>query len=87
MIPVLLVVFAAAVGALSGGWSVGLLRRSSRTPITDATLGAVGFAISLYAQLHWMGAPFILVPLSLKSLLGAVLLPVAHQALRSSLSK
>jgi hypothetical protein len=30
-----------------------------------------------------MGAPFVLIPLSLKSLLGAVLLPVAHQAIRS----
>jgi hypothetical protein len=83
MIAVLLVVLAAAVGALSGGSSVVLLRCSRRTPIADATLGAVGFVLSMYAQLHWMSAAFMLVPLSLKSLLGAVVSPVAHQAIRS----
>jgi hypothetical protein len=83
MIAVLLIVFAAAVGALSGGGTAPLLGHSERTPITDAAVGVTGFVLLFYAQLHWMGAPFVLIPLSLKSLLGAVLLPVAHQAIRS----
>jgi hypothetical protein len=82
VIAVLLIVLAAAVGVLSGGASVALLRNSGRTPIIDATLGVVAFVFLVYAQLHWMSVPFVLLPLSLKSLLGAVLLPVAHQALR-----
>jgi TRAP-type C4-dicarboxylate transport system permease small subunit len=87
MITVLLIVFAAAVGAVSGGWSAALLDHSSRTPVTDATLGVIGFVLVFYAQLHWMGAPFVLIPLSLKSLLGTLLLPVVHQVVRPRFSK
>jgi len=67
---------------LNGGCAA-LLRNSGRTPIVDATLGVVGFVFLVFAQLHWMGVPFVVLPRSLKSLLGAVLLPVAHRALRS----
>ena len=87
VISVLILVFAGAVGALSGGWSAALLGRSGRTAMADALLGVIGFVLLFYAQLRWMGAPFVLMPLSLKSLLGTVLVPAAHQALRSWLSK
>ena len=83
VISVLILVSAGAVGTLSGGCSAALLGRAGRTTLTDATLGVVGFVLVVYAQLHWMGAPLVVVPLSLKSLVGSVLLPFAHQAVRS----
>jgi hypothetical protein len=55
--------------------------------VTDATLGVIGFVLVFYTQLHWMRAPFALIPLSLKSLFGTLLLPVVHQVARSRSSQ
>lgn len=85
MIGVLLMGLAGAIGAVAGGGSAALLHQAHRTPIIATALGAIAFAILFNAQFHV--PPVLLIPLTLKSLLGAGVLPVVHQALRASFSK
>jgi hypothetical protein len=78
-------VLCGSVGALSGGASATLLGNASKSPWIDAALGIGGLALVVYAELRWLDAPFLLVPLGLKGLVAAVLLPATHQILRRTL--
>jgi hypothetical protein len=78
-------VLCGSIGALSGAASATLLGNASKSPGVDAALGIAGLALVFYGELRWFGAPFLLVPLGLKRLVAAVLLPAAHQILRRTL--
>jgi hypothetical protein len=85
LLTVLIVVLCGSIGALAGGASATLLGNATKSPGVDAALGIAGLALVVYGELRWLGAPFLLVPLGLKSLVAAVPLPAAHQILRRAL--
>jgi hypothetical protein len=85
LLTVLMAVLCGSIGALSGGVSATLVGNASKSPGVDAALGIAGLALVVYGELRWLGAPFLLVPLGLKGLVAAVLLPAAHQLLRRTL--
>ena len=85
MLTVLMAVLCGSIGALSGGVSATVLGNASKSPGVDAALGIAGLALVVYGELRWLGAPFLLVPLGLKGLVAAVLLPAAYQFLRRTL--